>query len=337
MATLASYAGLDFYQKGFSYTEGSMVRGDSMEFWLTPLVFGTLFPNIYTLTPTAAAALDAQSITVALSGGGSSLVKLYRRDTLYFTNGSLAVVSADTGIGTDPGTGFTATATEVGGVVTAVTVTAGGSGYIYPPTITLTGAGTGATAVATIFNGAVIAVTVTAGGSGYTTAPTVGSTAYTNSTLPVLPLTAALATTDTAQTYGLLPYLSYSEGGVVDSQGQEMASRNKGQSLFQAKGVSMRNATLTLNGALIKNDPVGTLLEDAATSAQGFFFQSRHAAYQQFQNASILYGIGVGARQGVAFVQNYQPQSPEADFLKIQCSMTVDGAHVPYYPLGYVP
>jgi len=71
--------------------------------------------------------------------------------------------------------GATATATISGGVVTAVTITAGGSGYTSAPTISFSGGGggSGATATATITGGVVTAVTITAGGSGYTSAPTI--------------------------------------------------------------------------------------------------------------------------------------------------------------------
>lgn len=58
--------------------------------------------------------------------------------------------------------------------VASVTVTAGGTLYLAPPTVSFSGgAGTGAAATAVIQNGIVIAVQVTNGGSGYTSAPTV--------------------------------------------------------------------------------------------------------------------------------------------------------------------
>lgn len=72
------------------------------------------------------------------------------------------------------GTGGTATATTASNAVTAITVTAGGSGYTSAPTITITGGGgTGATASATVSGGVITAITVTAGGSGYTSTPTI--------------------------------------------------------------------------------------------------------------------------------------------------------------------
>lgn len=75
---------------------------------------------------------------------------------------------------TGQGSGATATATESGGAVNAITLGAGGSNYVNPPTVTLTGGGgTGATATAQISAGAVTGFTITAGGSGYSSGPTV--------------------------------------------------------------------------------------------------------------------------------------------------------------------
>jgi len=73
---------------------------------------------------------------------------------------------------TNTGTGATATCTVSGGSITGVTVTNGGTGYIYPPDVVIVSGGSGALAYATISGGAVTAVTVSTG-SGYTSAPTV--------------------------------------------------------------------------------------------------------------------------------------------------------------------
>jgi hypothetical protein len=65
----------------------------------------------------------------------------------------------------------------VAGVVGAVTITAGGSGYTVAPTVAFSGGGgTGAAATATVVGGVVTAVTVTNHGTGYTSAPTVAFT-----------------------------------------------------------------------------------------------------------------------------------------------------------------
>jgi FtsP/CotA-like multicopper oxidase with cupredoxin domain len=72
--------------------------------------------------------------------------------------------------------GATAIATVTGGIVTDVTVTNGGSGYIGPPSVTFSAPpspGIAALGTAHVSNGAVIAVDVTFTGTGYVTAPTV--------------------------------------------------------------------------------------------------------------------------------------------------------------------
>lgn len=70
----------------------------------------------------------------------------------------------------------TATPTAVRGV-SAIAVTAGGTGYTAAPTVTFTGgAGTGAAATAVVENGVVTEINVTTPGTGYTSAPTIGFT-----------------------------------------------------------------------------------------------------------------------------------------------------------------
>lgn len=92
--------------------------------------------------------------------------------------GGLGYTSAPT-VTIDPppvgGIPATATATVVGGVVTAVTVVNPGSGYATAPSVTLTGGGatTQATATATLTVGAVTRVTIVAPGSGFLTAPAI--------------------------------------------------------------------------------------------------------------------------------------------------------------------
>jgi hypothetical protein len=75
---------------------------------------------------------------------------------------------------TQPGTPAIAYATTENGVVTSVTITNGGSGYLAPPHINFIGDGAGATARATINQGVVTGVEVTNGGSGYWYLPNAG-------------------------------------------------------------------------------------------------------------------------------------------------------------------
>lgn len=60
-----------------------------------------------------------------------------------------------------------------GNGVATIPVTNGGSGYLAPPYLEITGDGNGATAIANLTNGSVTSITVTNPGTDYTTAPTV--------------------------------------------------------------------------------------------------------------------------------------------------------------------
>lgn len=68
------------------------------------------------------------------------------------------------------GTGATATATFDGaGAINAITIGVGGTGYPFAPTVVITDpTGTGATATAKVVGGVVVSITITAGGAGYT-------------------------------------------------------------------------------------------------------------------------------------------------------------------------
>ncbi len=73
------------------------------------------------------------------------------------------------------GGGFTTPAIARGDLgLSSITVTNGGAGYIEPPTVTIAGgSGSGATAVAKILQGVVVGITITNAGSGYTGTPSV--------------------------------------------------------------------------------------------------------------------------------------------------------------------
>jgi hypothetical protein len=79
------------------------------------------------------------------------------------------------GVPDQPSSPALATAIVTDGVVTSISVTNGGSGYLAPPRIVIVGNGSGAAATATInANGVVTGITVTNGGSGYWPLPNVG-------------------------------------------------------------------------------------------------------------------------------------------------------------------
>ena len=79
------------------------------------------------------------------------------------------------GVPDQPSSPALATATVTDGVVTGITITNGGSGYLAPPRIVIVGNGSGAAATATINDtGVVTGITITNGGAGYWPLPNVG-------------------------------------------------------------------------------------------------------------------------------------------------------------------
>ena len=131
----------------------------------------------YTGTIKAQAAENYQSIwynvtdsTTYLDKTGTihmNIVGWYPLLRLCFNNSIFAVP-------TQPGTPAIGYATTSNGVVTSITVTNGGSGYLAPPKISIIGDGSGATADAQVSGGTVTGITVTNGGSGYWYLPNAG-------------------------------------------------------------------------------------------------------------------------------------------------------------------
>jgi hypothetical protein len=86
--------------------------------------------------------------------------------------------------GYEPGTGAIAVVPPpiMGGILTNISLSYGGSGYQSPPAVIISGGGaaTNATAVAVLTNGVVTSITIIDGGTGYTSVPTVTLTAPVN-------------------------------------------------------------------------------------------------------------------------------------------------------------
>ena len=146
--------------------------------WTMNSSFASFFSGIYfTGNTSSSSLLDNNTIQnfVYSSTSGNPW------DGIYLSAGN-AVLLGNT-IGSATGTNSivvstpnaSATATISGGVVTALTLVGGGSGFTVPPliTFTLSGSTTAATATATISAGIVTGFTITNGGSGYTSVPSV--------------------------------------------------------------------------------------------------------------------------------------------------------------------
>jgi hypothetical protein len=126
----------------------------------------------------------------------------------------------------------TATATLTGSFVTSINVTFGGSGYSFPPGVTITGGGgAGAGAYATISGGVVTFITVTNAGSGYTSLPSVAiqppsTTPFASNLVLDLPM----------------------DGSVVDVGPNHFAITANGGGAFVSDRFGFANAAYSLNG-----------------------------------------------------------------------------------------
>jgi hypothetical protein len=118
----------------------------------------------------------ACTVSAAPAGGSTAVVNFVKSGT----SQSFAIVNPGRGYTSVPG--VVVTKPNLGGQVSAFTVTCKGAGYLVAPTITLTGGGgSGTAAQATIDNGSITTISITTGGTGYTSAPAVSIDAATSS------------------------------------------------------------------------------------------------------------------------------------------------------------
>ena len=106
------------------------------------------------------------AVSAAPAGGSTAIVNFVQDGTSQI----FSVVNSGRGYTSVPG--VVVTKPNLGGQISAFTVTCKGLGYLVAPAITLTGGGgTGAAAEATISNGSITTISITTGGTGYTSAP----------------------------------------------------------------------------------------------------------------------------------------------------------------------
>ncbi|MBC7471900.1 MAG: hypothetical protein H7196_01345 [candidate division SR1 bacterium] len=106
--------------------------------------------------------------------GGTPAIKANKSTSEVNKTQATKIVSGSTGTGyiEDPNALAFASSTVSGGRLTSITLATGGTKYLVPPAVNITGGGgTGAKAVATVRDGIVTGVKITNPGSGYTIGP----------------------------------------------------------------------------------------------------------------------------------------------------------------------
>jgi len=188
------------------------------------------------------------------------------------------------------GTGATATTSIASGVVSALTLTAPGSGYTSAPLVSLDGGGSfGATARAVLTPATVASATLTAAGSGFTSAPTVtvsgggGSGAAFTAVLATRTV-ASLAITAGGTGYTSAPTVVFTGGGGTGATATAVLSGGSVVSLtLTAAGTGYTSVpTVALSGgggtgATATAVLTGTSVASAALSAAGAGFTTAPA------------------------------------------------------------
>ena len=129
--------------------------------------------------------------TVRYGGGATAQCNIGHGATAKPITDTTGVVTGITMLTSGGGTGATGTAVVSGGVITAITITSGGSNYVTAPTVVFDNEGTGgsdATAIAHGTNGVITSVSIVTSGSGYTSTPTIsffGGGYYINTTVDI--------------------------------------------------------------------------------------------------------------------------------------------------------
>jgi len=131
----------------------------------------TSAPNVVISTPNNANGVRATAVASITTGSGGV-------QSIQVLTGGLGYTSVPTVTLSTPdvtgGSTATAAATISGGNVVAISVVTPGSGYLNPPSVSITGGGgSSATANAALSTGIVNAITLTNAGSGYTSQPSV--------------------------------------------------------------------------------------------------------------------------------------------------------------------
>ncbi|MEI6682306.1 MAG: hypothetical protein WCO44_06745 [Bacteroidota bacterium] len=199
-------------------------------------------------------------------------------DGIFVYSGNVNVIGNT--IGATTGTGSivvstpaaAASATVTGGVVTALTLIGGGSGYTTPPVITFSTSGstTPATATATITGGVVTAINLTGGGSGYTGVPSVVFDGQTNG-------------------YSTSHGMIQNSAGTVNITGNNIGSITTVGSAWYSHGFESIYVRGIVANTTFTNNLIGSL-----TTPNSIFVSSAASASLTKQDVYGIYSSGIG-------------------------------------------
>jgi hypothetical protein len=158
----------------------------------------------------------------------------------------------------------------------------------------------------------------------------IGTTA---TTVNILPAVEAIAADAEAVTYGMIPILSMAEGGLPEMSGTDAEAMNKEQGLYTARRTVKRDGSITISGAMLRNDPSLRLLQDVGLGSRNIYYQARYAPFTLADNDTYTEGAGPGAYEVVTTLTNNSYPSGGQEFVQVNYTMNFAGRPDQYAPL----
>lgn len=163
------------------------------------------------------------------------------------------------------------------------------------------------------------------------------ATGVTPTTVKILPAVDAIPDSETASTYGMIPILSMAEGGLPEMTGTDAEAMNKEQGLYKARATVSRDGSVSITGALLRNDPSIRLLQDIGLGSRPVYYQARYPAFELLDNGGYSEGSGPGAYEVVMTLTNNSYPSGGQEFVQVNYTLNFSGKPIIYTPLVVIP
>jgi hypothetical protein len=131
----------------------------------------------------------------------------------------------------------------------------------------------------------------------------------------------------------MVPILSMAEGGFPEVSGTDAEAMNKEQGLYVARRTVKRDGSVTISGAMLRNDPSLKLLFDIGRGSQNLFYQARYAPFTTLSGTDYTEGAGPGAYEVVVSLTNASYASAGQEFVQVNYTMNFSGRPDEYKPL----
>jgi hypothetical protein len=159
-------------------------------------------------------------------------------------------------------------------------------------------------------------------------------------TVSILPLISGVALAAKAYSYALMPLQFVETGGSFDNASDIATAQNKSIGYWSLKAVTGRNATLTLSGALITQDPSVYALSKLNDGGRYLYYEIRYHPYTRFTYLAdngtateVKYGSGPQAKKATC-TSNFKMTMDKTDMVKVEATLEACGRPEDYVLLS---